>query len=617
LLLLGGLLAYESRVAQSATGEVAVAFVVVGFLAALISWFQMRLATREELERVEMQDLARSRRQSSIFDETANETFPARRSRKQFEKWVVPAFTLVLFIFQAVAVYWFWQELKGRPQPVGEAAVLGMALFAGMGLALFILGRYSARLAQLENSRLLRPGGASVMLSALLCFLAAATEAAEWFGFPKGDIYVAWVLTALLAVIALESLLALVFEAYRPRVRGGEVRLIYESRLTGLLGQPTGIFQTAAHALDYQFGFKVSNTWFYKFIEERLGRYLLYWVLMLVGSTCLVSIQPGEEALLQRFGNPVAGREKLSSGLHFKLPWPIDRVERFNSRQIQSFNVGFIPDKADDNQRALLWTQPHYKEEVNFLVASRDSSATNVAGLEQTVPVNFLTASIPVQFLITDVQSWAYNHNDPARLLEDLAYREVVRYFASVDAETVMSDGRLEAAQTLGKRIQTAADAAKLGVQIVLVGLQDVHPPRGSREVLVAAAYEKVIGAEQEKESAILSAQGAAFAMVPTADANKVQMVNAAKGAAELRVQDAIGRAILFDSQLKVYRAAPRVFSARNYYETLGHSLQPVRKFVLLATNTHDVIIYDLNEKIRADIASGALIENPTKEEKK
>ena len=45
-------------------------------------------------------------------------------------------------------------------------------------------------------------------------------------------------------------------------------RVLYESRLVGLLGQPESLFTTAAHALDYQFGFKVSDTWFFQFLQK-------------------------------------------------------------------------------------------------------------------------------------------------------------------------------------------------------------------------------------------------------------------------------------------------------------------------------------------------------------
>ena len=68
---------------------------------------------------------------------------------------------------------------------------------------------------------------------------------------------------------------------------------MYESRLVGLLGQPEGLITTAAQALDYQFGFKVSETWFYRFFERALGWLLLLQVAALLLSTCVVFIDAG------------------------------------------------------------------------------------------------------------------------------------------------------------------------------------------------------------------------------------------------------------------------------------------------------------------------------------
>jgi membrane protease subunit HflK len=590
-----------SRLGSSATAEVGAAFVLIGLLTAVISWFQMRLESAEEAERLEMDDLARSRSAAALFDTSAAEAFPARKARIQFEKWIIPALTLGLFAVEALAAYYFYRTLKEKDPVTGGSSTLAMAMFAAMSLVAFLLGKFSSRLAQLEGIRLLRPGGSALMLGALLAFLAATTESLQWFGFPKYDVQVAWVLTGLLAIVGLETLLALVFEAYRPRVQGKEVRLIYESRLVGLLGQPTGLFATAAQALDYQFGFRVSDTWFYHFIEEKIGRFALIWIAILALSDCFVFIEPGEQALRERFGRPSGAI--LGAGIAFKLPRPIDQIHRFPTAEVQGFNVGFVPDEKLEGERTLLWTKAHYKEEFNLLVASREQvSSTNVTDTEQSVPVNLLTVSIPIQFLIRNVQDWAYNHSEPKAMLEKIANREVVRYMASVDLEKVMSFGRLEASADLRRNIQTQADAARLGVEVVFVGLQDIHPPIGSKENQVAAAFEKVIGAEQDKESRILEAEGYAFEALPTAQANAAKTVNEAKAVSAQKVAEAAGRAAQFGHQLVAYRTAPSLFMARNYMDAFSRSAAGARKLVILPTNTHDVIIFNLEDKVRQDL---------------
>jgi modulator of FtsH protease HflK len=602
-----------SQIAVSTMGEITAANLLIGALVALVAWFQMRLATREDAERLEMEDLARRRASASLFAESAEDSFPARRSRIAFERWILPTFTILLFAAQAVATYWFIQRYREWPLPRLEPSTLASASYAGLGLVLLLLGLYAAKLSRYASIRLLRPSAAHLVLGGLFCFATAGTEIAVYAGYPQWDKHVALAGIAIFGLVALETLLALVFEAYRPRVKGREERLIYESRLVGILGQPTGLFSTAAQALDYQFGFKVSETWFYRFLEKAIAWIVLAQAGALLLSTSIVVIDPGEQGLHERFGNPVG---TLDSGLHFKLPWPIDSVERINTRAIQSFNVGFVPDPNLDKENTVLWTRSHYKTEFNLLVASREQS-TNATDEDQTVPANFLTVSIPVQFIVTNAAHWGYNHAQPARLLEQIANREVVRYLASVDVDSIMSSGRAEAARELRNRIQSASTAAGLGTEIIFIGLQDIHPPIGNKEVKVAAAYEQVIGAEQEKEARILEAEGYANETLPAAKALAARTVNQAKADTAVYVNDAAGRAARFGHQVDSFRKAPDVYTARNYLETLRTALVNTRKYVIMPTNTHDVVTIDLTEKIRRDVLDIQLDPVKGKDEKK
>ena len=174
----------------------------------------------------------------------------------------------------------------------------------------------------------------------------------------------------LLGLVALETLIQLVLEVYRPRVKGKVERPLYESRVVGLLGQPEGLVTTAAQALDYQFGFKVSETWFYRFFERALGWLLLLQVGALVLSTSVVFIEAGEEGLLEHFGRLVESRSPLGPGAHLKWPWPIDRVYRYRTEQIQTFTVGSAQESGQEKEKYVLWGQRH-RGETNFVVAGR------------------------------------------------------------------------------------------------------------------------------------------------------------------------------------------------------------------------------------------------------
>ena len=589
---------------NSLAGQVCVVFLALGILVAAVSWVQMRLEDGERLEKLELDELARTHGGSALFEAKESEVFPAQRAREQFERFFVPVFAVLLCLGQAAGavLLWLWLS-RGTTVVELKQPTAGMFLFFLFALVLFLLGRFAASFARLQDQRLLRPGAGYLLLNAVLCAAVGSGIVAAQAGAARADFYIAHALCLLLGVVAIETLAALVLEVYRPRLKGKVQRPLYDSRLVGLLGQPEGLITTAAQAIDYQFGFKVSETWFYRFFERALLWLVPLQLFLLLLSTGLVIIEPGEQALLERFGSPVAGRMLLGPGAHFKWPWPIDKVYRYRTEQIQTFDVGFTPDPEKENEPAVLWTVAHTKED-NFLIANREPSSqldTNLAPSEttgkRTPPVSLLTVSIPVQYQITNLEVWAYKNADAPALLQDLATREVVRYLVGVDLTELMTRGRQEASKTLASRMQAASDERNLGARIISVGLQDLHPP-----VKVARDYENVVGAAQTKFAKILEAEAYRISTNALADAQALTLVNEAKAASTGIEIHALAQAALFTNQVPAFRAAPAVYAQRTYLQAFARGTANARKYVVLTTNTYDVIQIDLQDSIARDL---------------
>ena len=602
--------AMAANYVKSAVAEVTAVLTGFGFLVTLVSYLQMRLESQEQVERLEFDELQKSKNAAALFDSAEAENFPAQRARLQFERFGVPVFAILLLLAQAVTVYVLWVRYDKYENPIQDRAAIGMTVFGVFALVMFLLGKFSSGIARLEKQRLMRPSASHLLLGSLASLLTLAALISDFLGNPRLDVLLAQVLLVVLGLATLELLFNVVFEAYRPRLKGQVTHLLYDSRVIGLVGDPAGFFSTAALALDYQFGFKVSETWFYRFLQRTIAWLILLQIGILWLSTCVVFIEPGEQALIERFGKPAG--QVLEPGPHLKLPWPVDVVYRYQTRAIQTFLVGVIPDEKLEKERVLLWTKAHYKEEVNMLVASRqqtvNTNSTKDAAAE-AVPVNLLTASIPVQFTISSLTDWAYNHEDSGELLEKLATREVVNYLVSVDIDQIMSNERQNASKELKERIQKSADREKLGVNIVFVGLQDIHPP-----VSVAEAYESVNAAMQARQGIIFTAEGEKAQTIPMAkalaanilaDAEVYRLSEQAKAAA------AAGR---FPNQVLAYQAAPEVFRQRSYLDTLGTAIAPTRKFVIGVTNTKGVIILNLEDKIRPDLVTDVALPEAKKQ---
>jgi len=175
----------------------------------------------------------------------------------------------------------------------------------------------------------------------------------------------------------------------------------------------------------------------------------------------------------------------------------------------------------------------------------------------------------------------------------------VLRFFVGADMNEIMSSGRLEASATLLEEIQKAADGFNLGARILSVDLEDLHPP-----VKVAPDYEKVVGATEARQAKILDARAYSIQTNALSGAQAVSIVNLASAYAAQRRSGALARAGLFTNQIPAYEAAPSVYAEREYLRTFTRAVGATRKYVLLTTNTHDVLIFDLQDKLPYDIAN-------------
>ena len=603
--------------ADSTVGLAGAVLLGIGTLIGFFSFIQSHLIDRERVEALEMQELDRTRGNESLFAGAAEDAYPARNARRQFEKWVVPGFSLLVLLGQALGLWWIYGELGEWTAPAPAGALMSI-MFSGLFMiVLFMMGKYSAGLARMDGQELLRPVANYMLLGSVVSTAVVIAQAASYFGTPAWDKGITWAVLTVLAVSALENLGTLVLEIYRPRIDDKKARLLYDSRLIGLLGQPGGLISTAAHTLDYQFGFKVSETWFYKYLEQKLALIIAIQVVVLFLSSCFVVIQSNEEAFLERFGERSA---HLKPGFSLKLPWPIDKVYRYKTSEIQRFVLGVMDQNeeakpntgAPEDVEVLLWTTQHNhgsskdpEQNYNMIVASSDVLLD--AAASETVPLNLLTVSIPVQYRISNLTNWVYKTDNAGSLLQKLSMREVTRYLIGVDINELMGPGRTKAQEDLKKTIQQQADISELGAEIVFVGLQDIHPPVGKNEQSketggVAESYEKVnvarlhsetnrLGALQYKAGKVPMARGLAAELVANTRIESTNKVTLAKAEAER-----------FSHQISAFNAAPSVYTTRSKLETFVEATRGTRKYILSDPDNNDIINLELQDKLRSDL---------------
>jgi regulator of protease activity HflC (stomatin/prohibitin superfamily) len=657
LCVVGGLILAILAIASESTSSVVwvAAFQTFGaagiWLLTLIQLHQKRLVAEERLE---VAELERQRKEKlggaeTIFDEEdlgQMERLAMGRRLRSIERFLVPTIALLIAAYHLIAgisiMPWRWQF-----PPIADAGggpilePMRLAVFCGaIAFVCFMYSRYALGMSRLKDWGLISAGGNFTFGSSAVCLAACISLLFASNGVERVEIWVARGVAILLMILACETVINFILDFYRPRVPGQRQMPFYDSRLLGMFSEPGDILQSVADKIDYQFGFKVSETWFYKLLGQKLPLLLLFQILVILALTCIVVVPPGHQAVIERWGRPQA--ETAKPGIHLTWLWPVDRATVIPVQRIRRLELGHEEeDRKKEEEETLgmpvLWTKQHYKKEYKLLVADRAASA------DTKVPVNLLSVNMPVQWRVkpADQQVIRFHRQseDVSEIIESISYRELTRYAAQTDILDLLGEGGIEASATLQKRIQAACDSTGhdgrgLGVEIVYVGIGGVHPPADDE---VAKAYEDVVGAIEKREAKIKQAQGdAAEIRVASAGTGWERLYEAivredqarASDSAELgrctaevarilrtetggRAREMAARAEMralgrvfgeksaaerYAIQLAAYRVAPYTYLLRLYLRMVAEGLEDVRKYVIVL-NDSDRVIYVMDLK--------------------
>ena len=139
-----------------------------------------------------------------------------------------------------------------------------------------------------------------------------------------------------------------IVEFYRPRTIE-EPRPIFESRILALFTEPGGVMRNVADTLDYQFGFKVSSTWIYSFIERGLFPLLIVWVIVLWVFSGITEVGPNQVGIRERFGK-IVSTSPMEPGIYYNAPWPFGKISRFSCDEINSVMIGPMEEEHHEEE---------------------------------------------------------------------------------------------------------------------------------------------------------------------------------------------------------------------------------------------------------------------------
>lgn len=282
--------------------------------------------------------------------------------------------------------------------------------------------------------------------------------------------------------------------------------------------------------LEENTGITLRSLWSIKYAKSILPYTLLIAALLFWVSTGIVYVESYQEAAVYRLG--ALQEETLDPGLHLTLPYPLEKADIYNTKTVNKMTIGYKSTENIDN----VWTEAHGDSEYKLLLGSGN----------ELVSIN-----LRVEYRINDLKQYVQTATDPERIVEAKAYELITDRTINTDLETMLSTNRETFATTFHQQLEEEVEKRALGVEIVNVIMESIHPP-----VDVAQVYQDFIGAEIDAERLILDAQAQAAVKRAEGDSTSREMINMAK------TNDAQQRA-LANSEISEFMAA---LTASNSY---------------------------------------------------
>lgn len=265
-------------------------------------------------------------------------------------------------------------------------------------------------------------------------------------------------------------------------------------------------------------------------------------------------VNPGEHAVVQRFG--AWSHTKAEPGLGYHFPAPIETSTILNVTEIQNMNIGFIEAVSRTGQSA----QRDLPEESLMLTSDR----------------NIVDLDLVIQWNIKSSEDFLFEIRDQERIIKSIAESAIREIVGQTDMFPIITTGRQGVADATKEIIQTNLDEYKSGVNItnVLIKQAEVHPD-------VQAAFQDVQSAKQDGEDVQNRAEAYREDILPRARGQAIKMLQEAQGYKQSTVARSTGDADRFNAVYEAYLTGKDVTKERIFIETMENVLKNAQKIIL------------------------------------
>ena len=281
-------------------------------------------------------------------------------------------------------------------------------------------------------------------------------------------------------------------------------------------------------------------------VKKPITPAIIVWILVILfagiaGLSSFYVVDETENAVITRFGKYT---ETVGSGLHFKLPFGIDKAFTVPVKVVQNEQFGF---KTVKNGRS-----NEYKNNIG-------AESTMLTGDLNIVDVEWI-----IQYRIVDPKAWLFQVYEKEDTIRDISRSVINTLVGDRAILAIMGSERTSIETQALDMMNETFDSLGLGIKVIAVKLQNIVPPSGVQD-----AFEDVNKATQDMNTLINEGKEAYNREIPKAQGEADRQIQVAEGYAAERVNMAKGDVARFNAVYEEYKRSPQVTKERMYYETM------------------------------------------------
>jgi membrane protease subunit HflK len=286
-----------------------------------------------------------------------------------------------------------------------------------------------------------------------------------------------------------------------------------------------------------------------------IGLAALLWV-----ASGVYLVAPDQQAVETRFGRVVEPR--VLPGIHYSMPWPIDRVYKLKVQQTQRLVIG-----GDIADGVLGRSQPLLSQ---FLTGDQ----------------NIINMRVVVQYSVGVPADYLFRHQDVARSVGSAVEAELARRIAHRTVDAVLTTEKIAIQDEVRAAAQKLVNEYHSGVIVSTVNIEMVGPPPEA-----ADSFRDVASAKADSARIVNESQGYANDVIPKARGEAQKALEESAAYKERKINEAAGDASRFTQVAEEYNKAAQVTGHRLYVETMEQILPKIRKLIVDKNGNLDLTI--------------------------